>query len=378
MTSLPRRPAEFVFPAHPDKLADGIADSIVEEIAEQTYRSAGFREGDRPDPARLEVRTELDRAPFGSERRFEACDQSVTTGYAVNLPATNFLPVEHWLANQLGRRLTGFFREAPDLHLGPDGKLVLAVEESRPRLASARYRLSALSLSIQQLSPGNPVELHRQVRKALRQTMQSLHRSWPALHPDLPRSIRVNEAGRFECGGTFGDNGLSGKKLVVDAYGPRVPIGGGALSGKDFFHMDRAGAIHARRVARAMVLASGHEREEARVCLSWFPGDQRGRIFSIEMRSPGGRWTPAARDLIKAALGSSPSGPAADRPRDLTLEAAGTSWTGAADLLDVVRFGHFTDPGRPWEENGAPAAGASSPGEFRGQEFLRSRPESVR
>ena len=50
----------------------------------------------------------------------------------------------------------------------------------------------------------------------------------------------MNGAGNFEVGGPEGDNGLSGKKLAVDAYGPRVPIGGGALSGKDFFKADRA------------------------------------------------------------------------------------------------------------------------------------------
>lgn len=37
----------------------------------------------------------------------------------------------------------------------------------------------------------------------------------------------MNDAGAFEAGGPEGDNGLSGKKLVADAYGPRVPIGGG-------------------------------------------------------------------------------------------------------------------------------------------------------
>ena len=62
----------------------------------------------------------------------------------------------------------------------------------------------------------------------------------------------MNGAGNFEVGGPEGDNGLSGKKLVVDAYGPRVPIGGGALSGKDFFKADRAGAVLARRWPRRL------------------------------------------------------------------------------------------------------------------------------
>ena len=47
-------------------------------------------------------------------------------------------------------------------------------------------------------------------------------------------------------GGSDGDNGQTGRKLVVDYYGPRVAIGGGALAGKDFSHIDRAAAYAAR------------------------------------------------------------------------------------------------------------------------------------
>ena len=43
----------------------------------------------------------------------------------------------------------------------------------------------------------------------------------------------LNGTGEFAVGGPEGDNGLSGKKLVVDHYGPSVPIGGGAVAGKD-------------------------------------------------------------------------------------------------------------------------------------------------
>jgi S-adenosylmethionine synthetase len=53
----------------------------------------------------------------------------------------------------------------------------------------------------------------------------------------------------FICGGPMGDNGTTGKKLVIDAYGPTVPIGGGAWCGKDFHKPDRAGGMLARRMA---------------------------------------------------------------------------------------------------------------------------------
>ncbi len=43
--------------------------------------------------------------------------------------------------------------------------------------------------------------------------------------------IHCNPAGDWEVGGFDADTGLTGRKLVVDNYGPRVPIGGGAFSG---------------------------------------------------------------------------------------------------------------------------------------------------
>ena len=43
--------------------------------------------------------------------------------------------------------------------------------------------------------------------------------------------------------------GLQEEKIVVDAYGPRVPVGGGAFSGKDPSKVDRSGAYMARKIA---------------------------------------------------------------------------------------------------------------------------------
>jgi len=69
--------------------------------------------------------------------------------------------------------------------------------------------------------------------------------------------LRVNGIGDFTCGGPMGDNGLSGKKLVVDHYGPRVPIGGGAICGKDVHKPDRVGALRARQLAVRLARETG-------------------------------------------------------------------------------------------------------------------------
>jgi S-adenosylmethionine synthetase len=59
----------------------------------------------------------------------------------------------------------------------------------------------------------------------------------------------LNPNGPLLNGGSDGDNGQTGRKLVMDYYGPRVPIGGGALSGKDPTHIDRVGARRTREIA---------------------------------------------------------------------------------------------------------------------------------
>jgi len=62
-------------------------------------------------------------------------------------------------------------------------------------------------------------------------------------------ALHVNPAGDWDIGGFDADAGLTGRKLIVDNYGPRIPIGGGAFSGKDPSKVDRSAAYMARKVA---------------------------------------------------------------------------------------------------------------------------------
>ncbi|HCC05875.1 TPA: hypothetical protein DEP94_00705 [Candidatus Nomurabacteria bacterium] len=59
----------------------------------------------------------------------------------------------------------------------------------------------------------------------------------------------MNQAGEWTSGGFDADTGLSGRKLIVDNYGPEITIGGGSFSGKDYTKVDRSGAYMARRIA---------------------------------------------------------------------------------------------------------------------------------
>ena len=359
--------AEFVFPGHPDKLSDAIADALVQEasqgqkralvgvevavhrnsvfvtgrigcegaegiditgIVREVYRSAGYGGDWMPGPENLEIRTDLCLGPLEdgeAEFRSLSDDQSICTGYATATAETNHLPVEHWLSNRLGRRLASLRTEAPDLNLGPDGKVIVIVVQG-----DDGYHLEEFSCSLQQKSASDDISLHRVVRITLEDEMKVLSTAFADLAPDVPGELSVNGAGAFEIGGPEGDNGLSGKKLVVDAYGPRIPIGGGALSGKDFFKVDRAGALHARRVAKAIVVTGA--AREAIVRLAWFPGDREGRLLSIENEDRKQLDPKPWQGLF-----------------NLSLEVSGEKWSHAANLVTIARFGHFTDGDLEWE-----------------------------
>src|SRR5207249_5739570 len=155
-------------------------------------------------------------------------------------------------------------------------------------------RLAGVSVSLQHANSAGEVELHRTVLAVVRDVLAEAARAIPGFDPSVPDAVTVNGAGNFAVGGPSGDNGLSGKKLVADAYGPRVPLGGGALSGKDFYKADRAGAIIARRLAKAVVLTG--VAPECTATVAFVPGAREGRILSL--------LGPDGRDILPARWSS--------------------------------------------------------------------------
>lgn len=363
-------PAEFVFPGHPDKLCDAIADALVAEairrepralvgvevaahrdhvivtgriachgaagidvdgIVREIYRSAGYGDGWDPAPEALRIDNQLCLGPLEegeAEFRELSDDQAICVGYAVNLPQTNHLPVEHWIVRRLAHRLHRLRTEKPDLALGPDGKVIVFVRDE-----GTGWALEGFSCSLQQRERADDIALHRAVRLAVEEEMNQLATVLTGLSPVLPEMLTVNGAGAFDVGGPEGDNGLSGKKLVVDAYGPRVAIGGGAWSGKDFFKADRAGGLHARRLAK-LAVRLGLARE-AWVTLGWFPGDRAARVLQI-----------------RTEKGDLPTAAALTGMVDLSLSRSGERFSRPDALVGLARWGHFADVDLPWENSG--------------------------
>jgi hypothetical protein len=72
--------------------------------------------------------------------------------------------------------------------------------------------------------------------------------------------------------------------------------------------------------------------QEAHVTLVWFPGDRSARLLRVS--TPGGKLLDVDK-LVKSF--------------DLTLLRSGTSFP-VEDLVDVARWGHFTNSELPWEQ----------------------------
>ena len=59
----------------------------------------------------------------------------------------------------------------------------------------------------------------------------------------------INPTGKFLIGGFDGDAGLTGRKIVVDAYQSFANVGGGCMNGKDATKVDFSAAHKAREIA---------------------------------------------------------------------------------------------------------------------------------
>ena len=168
-----------------------------------------------------------------------AGDQGIMVGYACN-ENEQYIPQEMYLARKL---LKGF---------DVDAKAQVTIEDGA---------ITSVVLSVQGKSQK---ELITHVKKC-------------GLKVD-EKKIYANYTGAFDIGGFDADSGVTGRKIVVDAYGPRVPVGGGAFSGKDATKVDRSAAYMARWVA--LQLLKKHKAAEVLVKIGYVIGKAEPLIQS--------------------------------------------------------------------------------------------------
>lgn len=364
--------AESVCPGHPDKVADQISDSVLDAFlatdpfarvncevlvtrgtvvatgqitstadvnVEATVRGVldqvGYHDEARHglSAQHSEVRLLLDRqSPEIAHRVDEggAGDSGIVYGYATD-ETPERMPLSCVLAHDIARRVSTTRDDDGARLLGPDGKV--QVQLSGGAAGEQDGQQAVVVVSAQHPAELGLDELTGMVTEKL---------VGPALRERgvTPARVYVNPAGTFVVGGPSADAGLTGRKLMVDAYGGLVRHGGGCCSGKDATKVDRSGAYAARYLAVNLVAAGLARR--CRVGLGYAIGEPLPVWVDVDFLGTG---TVGAAQVAQALPDL------VDLRVEAVIERLGLR---KVPFLPTATYGHFGRPDLafPWDGTG--------------------------
>ena len=184
-----------------------------------------------------------------------AGDQGIMFGYACN-ETENFIPLSLELSHLLLKELAELRKENKEItYLRPDSKSQVTVEYSEH---NKPQKIKTIVISTQH----DEFDKEEVMLSKIKNDIHSL--LIPRILKKYPKYIEffndeieyfINPTGKFVIGGPHGDTGLTGRKIIVDTYGGKGAHGGGAFSGKDPSKVDRSAAYAARHVAKNLVAA---------------------------------------------------------------------------------------------------------------------------
>jgi len=294
--------SESVSEGHPDKVADQISDSLLDNflafdpdakvacetmvttgqvvlagevntktyidapiIAREAIKKIGYTKGEYKFEGEScgvisliheqsqDINQGVDR---GAEEEQGAGDQGMMFGYATN-ETSNYMPLALDLSHRLLKVLAELRRENSEIkYLRPDAKSQVTIEYSDEGVPQ---RIDTIVLSTQHDDFDEDEQMLAKIKKDIVSILI------PRVVADLPENIQllftdqiryhINPTGKFVIGGPHGDTGLTGRKIIVDTYGGKGAHGGGAFSGKDPSKVDRSAAYASRHIAKNMVAA---------------------------------------------------------------------------------------------------------------------------
>ncbi|MBX1886463.1 methionine adenosyltransferase [Campylobacter peloridis] len=295
--------SEVVSAGHPDKCADIIADSIVDEFLTHDKNSRVASEvfvagnkivigGEIKSKHKLEKQDyenivkkaladigydghphfskkqclhpdEIDVMVFLNEQspdinqgvdqedgEIGAGDQGIMFGFASN-EAKEYMPAAISYARMLCDKVYNFAKNNPD-KLGVDIKTQVTIDYvNKENFENCKPQ------SIHTIVVSAPCVESMKIED-LRALVMDL-----ILDSNLPKElfcpektrILINPTGKYVNHSSLHDSGLTGRKLIVDSFGGYAPIGGGAQSSKDYTKVDRSGLYAARWLAKNIVAA---------------------------------------------------------------------------------------------------------------------------
>ena len=295
--------SESVSEGHPDKVADQISDSLLDEFLRRdpnshvacetlvttglvvvsgevtcdgyveiqdtvrnVIRNIGYTKGEYMFEANScgilstihgqsgDINQGVDRSTLEEQG---AGDQGMMFGYACS-ETPELMPLPITLAHIFLQELTKIRKEGRQMtYLRPDAKSQITIEyndNGKPQ------RIEAIVISTQHDDFDEESKMLARIKDDVREiliprVLNRLSDENRALFASEDYKLFVNPTGKFVIGGPHGDTGLTGRKIIVDTYGGRGAHGGGAFSGKDASKVDRSAAYATRHIAKNMVAA---------------------------------------------------------------------------------------------------------------------------
>ncbi|SHG00873.1 methionine adenosyltransferase [Salegentibacter echinorum] len=211
-----------------------------------------------------------------------AGDQGMMFGYATN-ETENYMPLALDISHKILIELAKLRREGKEIpYLRPDSKSQVTIEYSDENVPQ---KIVAIVVSTQhdEFDEDDEVML-KQIRKDVEEILI------PRVKDQFPEYVQklfndditfhINPTGKFVIGGPHGDAGLTGRKIIVDTYGGKGAHGGGAFSGKDPSKVDRSAAYASRHIAKNLVAAG--LADEVLVQVSYAIGVVEPTSISVE------------------------------------------------------------------------------------------------
>jgi S-adenosylmethionine synthetase len=268
--------SEAVTEGHPDKICDKIADKILDTALKEDKNSRMAVEATIKDDLILiygeaNTKANLDYEKIakwvlkdiGYKEKYNvlvkvsnqsseitekvnkeetmAGDQGIMFGYACR-DTEELMPLPIMLANKICMNLSKYRKNGHD-YLLPDGKSQVTVEyhDGKPK------RVTTVVVATQHKKDINLDDLRVDIINNV------ILKTIPKELVDDKTEFYVNASGSFVVGGSFGDSGTTGRKIVVDNYGGMAPVGGGCFSSKDPSKVDRSAAYYSRYVCKNVV-----------------------------------------------------------------------------------------------------------------------------
>ena len=270
-----------------------------------------------------------------------AGDQGIMVGYATD-ETPEMMPAEWVLARNLSMKLNELWRSGA-LPLKSDCKSQVTLDSDQ--------RLTNLIVAVQH-EDIDLDELRRMVfEKAVLPMLEQLGVTGTVAFGKNGRftygSVQgaINGTGKFVVGGAIGDAGVVGRKIVVDAYGPRVPVGGGAYSGKDPSKVDRSAAYMARHIAKSAVAEKVAGAKECMVQIAYGIGQIQPEMVTAV--TDGGA---DVSDWVKERF--------PDLSQRHITEYLGLRSPNGWSYRESAAYGHYGRPNFPWEKVASAAAKA--------------------